>query len=265
MSNNQDIDGLTDKVLQSKKYKSLYKPTVKRIVEDVASHYPPNRVEKVVKRRLHQIWGAYFRRPNFGKLLNRIEEDLHEGTDIKVVLKSLLKLQTSTNERIPILKNFYSRIFSIAGRPQTIIEPACGLNALTYFWMGTDIEYVGFDVDQEEIEFINSVFRLAGVQNQARVELGDILAGDFKSKSDLVFLLKVMPILEHQQKGCTLEILRKLKCKQVVVSYPTRSISGKDKGMVDFYRKQFTNLVRGEPWKIEKLVFDTELVFVIRK
>jgi len=265
MQTKQDIDKLINKVLLSKKYKTLYRPTVQRIVEDTISRYSENQVEKAAKRKLHQIWGAYFVRPNFNKLLTRIDDDLKKGVDAKEILLSILRLQTSTNERVTILNDFYPQIFSITGYPKTITEPACGLNALTYFWVNSNIQYIGFDVDQEIIDFINSVFKLFGVHQRARVELGDVLADDFSRTSYMVLLLKVLPLLEHQKRGCSIEVLRKMQGKHIVVSFPIRSISGKERGMIDFYSKQFIDMVKTEPWKIEKLVFETELVFCIKK
>lgn len=261
----QDIDKLVSRVLQSKKYRTLYRPTVQRIVEDIIPRYPENQVEKAVKRKLHQIWGAYFARPNFIKLLAQIEESLKDGVDIKEVLLPILELQTSTNERITILNNFYPKIFSITDSPKTVTEPACGLNALTYFWMGPNIQYTGFDVDQGQIDFINNIFRLANVHKRAKVELGDVLADNFNRASDVVLLLKVLPLLERQQKGCSIKVLKKMQGKHIVASFPTRSISGKDKGMLDFYTRQFMDTVNSESWEIKKIVFETELVFCIKK
>ncbi len=263
--NNQELENkIIDKILQSKKYKYLYQPTIKRIIKDVLNRFPEKEAEKEVKRKLHQIWGAYFKRPNFKKLLKRIEEDLKKGKDIKEIISPILKLQTSTNERISILNNFYQKIFSITGIPEKITEPACGLNALTYFWMNPSIQYIGFDVDKEEIDFLNQIFKLFKVDNKAKVKLGDILF-DKIEKSDISLFLKVLPLLEHQQKGCSLDILRKCPSKYLIVSYPTKSISGKEKGMVNFYEKEFLNLIKNEDWKTEKILFETELVFVVEK
>jgi 16S rRNA (guanine(1405)-N(7))-methyltransferase len=259
-----DIEELTDKVLESRKYCTLYRPTVKRIVSDLAGRYPKSEAEKAIKKRLHQIWGAYFTRPNYSRLLTKIREGKEAGMDVRTALLPILRLQTSTNERIPILDQFYSRIFSFTGIPKTILEPACGLNALSYFWMDSKISYSGVDVDVELIDFINGIYELFRA-TKARVKLGDILEDKFKAEAELVLLLKALPLLEHQKRNCSLAVLRGIKCKFLVVSFPTRSISGKDKGMAEFYTKYFQNLVKQENWQTKKLFFDSELVFIMRK
>lgn len=259
-----EVSAITAKILQSRKYRFIYRPTIERMVTDVASRYPAKEVEKTVKRKLHQIWGAYMSRPRFNNILTDIQEQVSRGNNAQSIILPLLKLQTSTSERIPILKEFYSKIFTITRIPQTIIEPACGINALTYFWMDPKIHYTGFDVDQEEIGFINSVFHILGVDQKASVNLGDIFSDKLKH-ADMGLLLKVLPLLEHRQKGSSFELLKKLPCRWVVVSYPTRSITGKQKGMTNFYTEYFTKLVQNEPWSVTKLLFPTELVFILLK
>lgn len=259
--NNTDL--LIDHVLKSKKYRYLYRPTVKRIVEDIIWRFPDDKVEKAIKRKLHQIWGAYLKPLNFDKLLTQIEKGSNDVKEIQNLMLPILALQSSTKERIPILNNFYQKIFAITGKPKSIIEPACGFNALTYFWMGSSITYYGFDVDKEQINFFNSVYKLLKA-NKAQVMLGDVLDGNLKY-ADIMLLLKVLPLLEHQVKGCSLDLLKQTRCHYVVVSFPTRSLSGKNKGMVEFYSQFFKNLIRNEHWKVRKLLFTTELVFVIEK
>ncbi len=255
---------ILEKILKSKKYRSIYPPTIERIIEEISNHHPVKEVEKRVKKRLHQIWGAYFKRPNFKKLLAKIERESKEGKSEKEILLPVLKLQTSTNERIEILNDFYQKIFSITGMPKSIIEPACGLNSLTYFWMNSPIHYTGFDVDKEQIDFLNQVFEILKVDNRAKVKLGDILVDD-TDNADVYLFLKVLPLLEHQKKNCSLDILKKTPAKYIVVSYPTKSISGKERGMANFYEKYFLDLIKEQNWKVEKILFETELVFVIEK
>lgn len=79
------------------------------------------------------------------------------------------------------------------------------------------------------------------------------------------YCFKVLPLFEHQRRGCSLVILKKMRCQYLVVSYPTKSLSGKNKGMRDFYEGQFRNLIKDEPWSVNKLEFESELVFVIKK
>jgi hypothetical protein len=124
--------------------------------------------------------------------------------------------------------------------------------------MGNDIEYIGFDIDRELIDFLNNVFKLFDFNGECR--LGDVLLMDFEV-SDITFLFKLLPLLEKQE----LSVLDSISSEFIVVSYPTEFIFGKDIGMVDNYRGSFNSLVKDKGWSIDELLFDKELVFVVGK
>jgi 16S rRNA (guanine(1405)-N(7))-methyltransferase len=187
-----------------------------------------------------------------------------QGISEKEILWDLLRLQTSTDERLEIIDNYYAKIFDITGVLGKITEYGCGVNALTYPWMDDGIEYVGFDVDKELIKFINNVFSLLGYAPKAKVRLGDVLIGEFE-ESDITLLLKVLILFERQVSGVELEILRGIPSKYIVVSYPTQSISGRKKGMVEKYRSDFYKLIQDEGWLIREILFTNEIVFIIEK
>ncbi len=254
-------DKLVEKIASSKKYARVYDKTVARIVADCLKKYEKKQVIKKAKNILHQSWGAFNSQPNFKELF----ESIDKTENPKQTALSLLKLQSSTNERIPILDDFYKKIFDITGLPKTIIDIGSGLNPLTFFWMNLskNAQYYAFDIDKDQAWFLKSFFNLFKVK-QVKASLGDALIDDFP-KSDITFFLKVIPLLERQEKGVALKILKKQNSKFLVVSFPTKSISGKQKGMIDFYSKQFQDLIKDQPWKTKRLLFESELVFIIKK
>lgn len=258
------MESLIEIIGKSKKYRHIYKPTIERIIKDLSTRFPEKILEKKVKRKLHQIWGAYFSRPNFAKLTKRVKDRYKNGDNIKDIFREFLLLQTSTKERIPILNEFYCKIFEVTGIPRSIVEYGCGINALTHPWMNNSIIYQGYDVDKELIDFINSCFESVILSKYAKVSLGDILVDEYP-KSDIYLLLKVLTLFEHQEKGVTLKILERIPSNTIVVSFPTRSLTGKNKGMKDFYRMNFLQLVHSKKWQIREILFDSEIVFVINK
>ena len=177
----------------------------------------------------------------------------------------VLRLQSSVKERIPLLKDFYKKIFEITGAPASIIDHACGLNPLTLPWMNLPpaASYKAFDIDEEQIDFLSLAFVLLRLNN-AFAEPGDILIDEY-DYADVVFMLKLLPCLEHQKKGCSIEIIKKQKCKYAVVSFPAGSLSGRKRGMADFYSANFRQLTKDEKWDIKEIMFDNEVVFVIKK
>ncbi len=249
-----DSQQVSQKILQSKKYRALNPETVSRVVKQFSTHKD---VEGRSRQLLHQIWGSYYPGfPNFGKLLKRFQVD---GD-----LLPLLAAHSSTKERIPILDQFYTRIFEITGTPMKIIDLGCGLNPLTISWMNLPetSTYQGFDIDQAMVDFNNQV--LKSTQYQAKVSLGDLFDGATHS-ADLAMLLKVLPVIEQQARGTSLEILRQIDAKYLIISFPVASVSGKNKNMVEHYRGWFNKLVEGQGWKVNELLFETELVYVVKK
>jgi len=267
MSKQEKTEELAAKIIASKKYRFIYEKTIERIVSVCAKKYSQKKtVEKKARNLLHQIWAAYYTpRPDFEKLLNRLKAEIAAGKEKKESVLEILRVQSSTAERLPILENFYSRIFSLTGPVESIIDHGCGLNSLTFFWMdlAKSASYQAFDIDKEQIEFLNSVFALFG-EKQVKIGLADILADKF-DWAEMVFLLKLLPCLEKQEKGVSQRTLESAKAKYLVVSYPIKSLSGRQKGMPDFYSQQFHDLVKAKPWQVEKLLFATELVFVVKK
>jgi 16S rRNA (guanine(1405)-N(7))-methyltransferase len=264
----EKIQQIISHIQSSKKYHSLNVATIQRIVQDTARRFPEKQIEIEAKKKLHQIWGAYYSsRPDFQKLETKIKEQLSEGKDSKEILLTLLKIHASTTERVPILEDFYKKIFAITGTPTSILDHASGINALTLPWMllpATTI-YRARDIDAEEVLFINNVFRIIGENNRASASIGDLFDEVDSQEAEVHFLFKILPLLEQQQKGSSNEILKKLNGKYIVVSYPIASLSGATKGMIQTYTAQCDEIIAAEHWRSTKLEFSTELVYIIEK
>ena len=257
---------IAKKIEESRKYKPLYKGTIERIVDNAVTKYGEKNAEKEARNMLHQIWDAYYGiRPNLKKALTRLKGDLKEGKNEKEAIKKILALHSSTNERLEVLDRFYKDIFEITGVPNSIIDCACGLNPLTVFWMNLPKEtiYQAFDIDEEEVSFLKKAFTVLKPIPVPKVQVGDVINKNEFPKADVTFFLKTYPVLEIQEKGAGLAAIEKQKCKYVIVSFPTKSIGGKEKGMTDFYTKQFEAVAQSKKWEYKKLQFPTELVFVI--
>ena len=266
MSDQQTIDQIVGRICASKKYGSIRRETVARIVSDCAIRYKGKQIEQQSRNILHQMWGAYWEtRPDFKKLTASVKQSLSSGSDIREVIRSLLLLHASTNERISLLPEFYERIFSVTGTPDSIVDHACGLNPLSIVYMDLPKQatYTAYDIDIEEVSFLNDVLTLLNIPH-VQVYLGDVFDTPY-TYADVVFMFKLLPLLEHQRKGSSLDVLKSQKCRHFVVSYPVKSIGGAEKGMAEFYTNQFTRLIENEKWHYTRILFASELVFVVQK
>ena len=279
------ISKVIQNILKSRKYKALYPPTVERVVGECLKRYGVARTEEEARTVLHQIWGSYYGvRPDFKKLWKNFEAEIAAGRREEAI-DMVLRLHSSSAERLPIFDEFYKKIFAITGMPKFIVDHGCCLDPVAYSRMlaavapvvpapsvipkprdlqqagPSLIRYQAFDIDVEEVEFLKKACQLLGYGEAVKVAAGDAIS-DEPVPADVVFMLKLLPVLEQQKKGAAKEVLMKQRCKWIVVSCPVASLSGKEKGMTEFYTKQFNELTAGLDWKIKRLLFSTELVFV---
>ena len=280
------LDQVVSAVASSKKYGAICPDTVRRIAARELAAEPHAGVKtlvKATKRGLHQICGAFEQAPDYEAAFHQIEAAYRARStaEIEAACRRALALHSSTRERLPILDQLYARIWQITGRPGSILDLGCGLNPVALPWMGlaAGSRYTALDIDTAGIQLVNRYLQLAGFEPLARRQ--DILAQPPADPADVALLLKTSSTLERQEKGATGRLVEALRAPFVVVSFAVKSLGGRDKGMPAHYRRQFWAMAQGRqkhaaqsrqkhaalgrPWRVEELVFDTELVFVVAK
>ena len=291
------LDQVVSAVVSSKKYGAICPDTIRRIAARELAAEPHAGVKvliKATKRGLHQICGAFEQAPDYDAAFQLLEAAYRNSSkkahmpgsapqsmempgmgarpaifegEIEAACRRVLALHSSTRERLPILDQFYARIWKVTGQPGSILDLGCGLNPVALPWMGLapGSRYTALEIDAGGIQFVNRYLRLAGFEPLARWQ--DILAHPPPSDdtADVVLLLKTSSTLERQEKGGTARLVEALQAPFVVVSFAVKSLGGREKGMLAHYRRQFQAMAQGWPWRIEELVFDTELAFVVNK
>jgi 16S rRNA (guanine(1405)-N(7))-methyltransferase len=211
------------------------------------------------------VSAAFEQAPDYERAFRRLAE-AHAGgsqAEIRAACRDVLALHSSTRERLPILDEFYARVWQYTGVPASILDLGCGLHPLSLPWMGlpAGARYEAFDVDAAGIELVNRFLRLAGLEPLA--EWRDVLARPPTSAADIALLLKASPSLERQEKGATARLIGALSARRIVVSFAIKSLCGRDKGMAHHYRGEFLSMAREKGWAVEELAFATEMVFVV--
>ncbi|MFC2046397.1 16S rRNA methyltransferase [Chloroflexota bacterium] len=263
-----DLEQVVAAVTSSKKYRAVCVDTVRRIAErELANRKNLKPAIKATKRRLHQVYGAFEQDLEYSTLYRQLESAYGTGSEpeIKTACRDALGLHISTRERLSILDRFYSAIFEVTGRPHSILDLGCGLNPLSLPWMDPEVrfQYMPLDIDEARIHFLNRVLSLTGRGPLARCQ--DILVHPPDDVADVALLLKMSPTLERQEPGSTERLIGQLKAPIVVVSFAVRSLSGRDKRMRENYERHFLDLTENRGWPFERLLFETELVFVLEK
>ncbi|MCL2421864.1 MAG: Rmt family 16S rRNA (guanine(1405)-N(7))-methyltransferase [Defluviitaleaceae bacterium] len=271
MELSKDIENLCAEIFESKKYATLYKPLVLRICEEEYKKYA-NKKERIkgVKNTLHAMFGAYFTPDCYKKANKLIEKMNSEGENKDEILEHLLRLHVSTKERMAYLEKFYHFIFENTGQVKSILDMGCGLNPLTLSYMPNNseiVEYHAFDIDTRIAELNNRYFAFLGLP--ALAGCADIAAETPQVAADVAFLFKLLPLIERQAKGRVVQLLKEIDAKHIVVTYPTKSLSGKNKGMRTFYASAFEEMfesLAGEGLEISaKGEVGDELIYVVRR
>jgi 16S rRNA (guanine(1405)-N(7))-methyltransferase len=86
-----------------------------------------------------------------------------------------------------------------------------------------------------------------------------------QEKVHLALILKTIPCLEQVDKNIGARLLETLNAENILVSFPSRGLGGRSKGMAENYEAHFYQLVTGKNWQVTKTEFTNEISFLIRK
>jgi 16S rRNA (guanine(1405)-N(7))-methyltransferase len=81
---------------------------------------------------------------------------------------------------------------------------------------------------------------------------------------DVVFLFKVLPCLEQQEKGAGLRVLSSLSARYAIASFPTRSLGGFNKGMSENYGRYARSLAEELRAKVQEMEFASETFYIYK-
>ncbi|MBW6467141.1 MAG: hypothetical protein K0B06_11600 [Brevefilum sp.] len=263
------IQELVTEVLNSKKYRKtgLNPATVADLVrQEMHKHTSIKTALKAVKRKLHNVVAPYLGEPDYAGLslkLAQINDDALDSEPLRTFCLDVLSQHASTAERIPLMTDFYHQLFEFTGKPNTILDLACGLHPLAFPWMGlpTTVHYYAYDIIQQRVDFINLFFSKIGLAPLA--ENRDILVSPPTIRADLGLFFKEAHRFEKRQPGCNRAFWKSLNVDTLVVSLPTQNLSGSH-SLLEVHR----NLVQAnlpENRRVREVLFGNEMVFIIER
>jgi 16S rRNA (guanine(1405)-N(7))-methyltransferase len=212
------------------------------------------------RNKLHQVAGLYQSgRMRYGEWLDELAAGA-QPPDLGP-LRRIMGHHASTRERLAILDRFYERIFDGLPPVRSVLDVACGLNPLAAPWMRLEpgARYHAVDVYDDMMRFLAAALPLLGVD--ALAETRDVLTDCPAEPVDLALVLKTLPCLEQVDRDAGRKLLDTMRARHMIVSYPTRSVSGRDVGMAQHYADRFAALIEGRGWSAERIEFENELVF----
>ena len=262
-------------IQKSKKYPDVYSPLLARICDEESAKYKKNReILKAVKNRLHVIYGAFFDKNSVKKAADMINNFTREANmpHIARLLGELVYMNASVNERFGFIREFYKFIFDSVPVEDihSVLDIGCGFNPffLTFILEAAPKlkldNYYSLDIDVRLAGAINEYLSFLRFPKNAGCM--DIVAKTPDQTADMAFLFKIIPTIENCKKGRAFEILSEIGVKYAAVSFPTKTLCGKNVGMADNYAELFEKNIDHDKFKITgKHIFENELVYVLEK
>tara|TARA_Y100000034_G_C6885465_1_gene406510 strand:- start:1178 stop:1774 length:597 start_codon:yes stop_codon:yes gene_type:complete len=143
----------------------------------------------------------------------------------------------------------YDLIFEKTGKPKKVLDLGCGYSPLHFPFK--DIKYYCADIGNDYVKDKGFIF--------------DLIHDDYNRlpKVDVVFLFRVLESLEFFKRNVSKEVISRLKCKYVIVSFDKKSLSGK--GIKKKGRVWFRRILEGLGLEYEIFDYGNEIFFIIKK
>jgi 16S rRNA (guanine(1405)-N(7))-methyltransferase len=250
------------------KYRNVCPDTLKWAAEWASvRHKSEKEAIKAARRKLHQIYGAYFRSNWARHLKGQLKAlQFQKNPDaFKTICLNILKTHSSTAERIPLMDAVYRDLLAHIPSPKTLMDLACGFHPFAMPWMGEleAADYTAVDIDRQLLGFIGDFARAAN--RHIGIEYRDILISPPRAPVDVVLLLKTIPLLERIEKNAALRLLRLLNARYVIISFPLQTLGGNRKGLEHTYRETAGILFTELGVEAVELAYDTEIFYIYEK
>jgi 16S rRNA (guanine(1405)-N(7))-methyltransferase len=261
-----DVAAIAAEIAATRKYADVHAESIARAAQ-AALRTSPKRLSDAVhyaKEKLHQWCGAY-REGEVAKLERRLEESTFAGGDdpaARAFAEEAMRLHASTAERIPEIDAIGAALRDESAGALEVVDLCAGANAFALPWVKLDptTRYLGYDIDGR---FVSFVAKWLGRTRLGSIDHRDLLAAPIRAPGAVAWLLKSAPCLERQESGSVARLLRAVGARRVVVSYPTKSLSGREKGMTENYAQQAAELAGALGATLRSREFVSELLFIL--
>lgn len=260
------------KIKQSRKYKAVSKEIIlteiERYFKKNPEHerYKDKKILSEIKSELHKIHGSFQKvsRRKRGEYF----EELKTNPENLGIIKKILLTNRSTKERIEYYEDIYKKIFEITGKPKTIVDLGCGLNPFSFIFMNLErVSYFAYDIDEEDISFINEYFYLMKKIISGKAEILNLSLGNEKDiqkipPADICFMFKLADVLDRENHKQSEKIIKNLNSDYMVVSFSKKTLAGNEMNFP--HRGWIEKMLERIDLKFEKIDFENEVFYVIK-
>lgn len=265
----QAVKELIDQVRKPAKYTNMDESLVREIVQAEALKWKnAKEVIKSARNKLHQVGSAFQESTipydQWTKEIIKLPESISSSQNMAFI-NHCLPFHSSTAERLPFVTSFFTRTLAPIQPVESILDLACGFTPLCIPWIPTtnNIKYTAIDIYSDMISFLDLFFTHFKLHHE--FVTSNIIESIPMEKTHVTFLLKTLPCLEQVDKTIGTRLLEEIQSENILVSFPSRSLGGRSKGMAVNYETHFNHLIEGHNWRVTKTEFPNEIAYLIQK
>jgi 16S rRNA (guanine(1405)-N(7))-methyltransferase len=253
------IEQITKRVAASRRYRDVDGELVRRFAREEASGARNlDEAVKRVKRRLHQAVGAFEGRRRVLDEVRAAYDGSLDAPAFRDACRAAMAAHASTAERAGDLEALGALVAATNAR--TVVDLGCGLGPLALPWMEFGpAGYVATDVDQRPLTTARAFLELVGQAHEV------VVADPASPAADLALLLKLVTTLDRQDATAAERVVRGLRTRTAIVSFPMRSL-GRRRGLADANRRRMDELLQALGGRVEEAreaSVSDELVYVL--
>lgn len=231
-------DDLVARLRATPKYQGVCDDLLRWAVSDAGEGARSDKERlKVAKRKLHQAFGAFLDASRRKQVLRRLDSLTPSSPDgeRRAALAACLPWHASTAERLDHHEALWAFIRAHTGPIDSVVDLGCGLGPALLPWSGLarSVRFVGWDLDGPLCDALERAL-------QPMFPRVNVAAVDVRTTAppaaDVTLCWKLLPTLERQQAGAARALLARLAPTTLVATFPTRSLTGKARGMASTYR-----------------------------
>ena len=226
-------------VCESRKYAAIDERVIRRVCADACRRYPKWKdAAKAAKNELHIMHESYLVQNGF-RAANAL---LDAGEITPETVRALLQLHASTRERAAYVDAVCAWVSQYYSAGDTLCDVGCGFNPFALpLYSVRPAAYYAYDISLESAALMNRFFAMTGGNYHA--EILDAAADVPPVHANLLLAYKLLPLLEQQKKGRAGAFLAAADFDRAVISFPLKSLSGKERGMGTHYAAFFAEIL----------------------
>jgi len=264
----KELSGVDESIIKrelktyfEKNKKSLSKLVQYQIEKQLKKSAEYEKALKAIRAKMHESYGMFQAPKNAEEIKQHFLRKLHarqlSEDDYKLILSSHL----STKERFDSYPQIYGQIFKII-KPKVILDLGCGLNPLSYHYLGRKVRYIASDIDKGNLDFIQQFFNLSGIDGKTlllNLQYKEDIQKLVFIECDICFMFKLLEI----DKRIAEDIVSAANAKYIIASFSTINLKGEIMARPE--REWFEKMLHRLKLKFSTFKTENEIFYVIRK